>query len=105
MMKKYIILTTFLGATAIAFGQFPTDRIKAIIKQEVANKRSKSIIIGIVDSSGRTIFAEGNISDNDHRLPDGTTMYEIGSITKVFTSLVLAEMSLKKQLNVHDPIS
>ncbi|MCU7551387.1 beta-lactamase family protein [Chitinophagaceae bacterium LB-8] len=104
-MKRYLILTFLIAATNIVFGQIPIDSIKAIIKQEVANKRSKSIIVGIVDANGRQIFAEGKLSDRNPTLPDGNTIYEIGSITKVFTSLLLADMSLKQQLNLNDPIS
>lgn len=104
-MKKHIIITVLLLAANITFGQIPIDSIKAIIQREVANKRSKSIIVGIVDANGRQIFAAGRLSDTDNRLPDGNTIYEIGSITKVFTSLSLADMSLKKQLNLEDPIS
>lgn len=104
-MKNYIIITFLLASSFTMFGQIPIDIIKAIIKQEVTNKRSKSIIVGIVDANGRQIIAEGKLSDNDPRLPDSNTMYEIGSITKVFTSLSLAKMSLKNQLNINDPIS
>jgi len=90
----------------VVTGQIPVDSIRAIIKKEVAARRGKSIIVGIVDSTGnRQIIAEGIISDNDPRKPDGNTVYEIGSITKVFTSLLLADMSLNHQLNINDPIS
>jgi D-alanyl-D-alanine-carboxypeptidase/D-alanyl-D-alanine-endopeptidase len=85
--------------------QLPADSIKAIINQEVANKRSKSIIVGIIDANGRRIYSEGMISDENPVPPDANTIYEIGSITKVFTSLVLADMSLKHQLDLDDPIS
>lgn len=104
-MKKYLLFTFLFAATNITVGQIPIDSIKAIIQREVTNKRSKSIIVGIVDANGRQFFAAGQLSDTDKRLPDGNTIYEIGSITKVFTSLALADMSLKKQLNLTDPIS
>jgi CubicO group peptidase (beta-lactamase class C family) len=104
-MKKYLIGSFLLASTNIVFGQISVDSIKAIIKQEVVNKRSKSIIVGIIDANGRHIYAEGKLSDKDPRLPDGNTIYEIGSITKVFTSLLLADMSLKHLLNLNDPIS
>jgi CubicO group peptidase (beta-lactamase class C family) len=104
-MKNYLVVTFLLIVTNFASGQIPIDSIKTIIKQEVAGRRSKSIIVGIVDARGRQIFAEGIKSDSDNTLPDGNTIYEIGSITKVFTSLLLAEMSLKKQLNLDDPIA
>ena len=104
-MKKYVIITFLLTATNIVSAQIPIDSIKTVIKQEVADKRSKSIIVGIIDANGRQIFAAGVKSDSDSTLPDGNTIYEIGSITKVFTSLLLADMSLKHQLNLNDPIS
>jgi len=104
-MKKISCVISFLLVMGAAFGQVPIGDIKAIIKREVANKRSKSIIVGIVDSSGRHIFAEGIISDAHPVAPDGNTLYEIGSITKVFTSLLLADMSVKQQLKLEDPIS
>ena len=53
------------AATNIVFAQIQIDSIKAFIKQEIVNKRSKSIIIGIVTPNGRQIFSEGKISDRD----------------------------------------
>jgi CubicO group peptidase (beta-lactamase class C family) len=105
VMQKFLLLLFFIADNVVT-GQIPVDSIRAIIKREVAARRGKSIIVGIVDSTGnRQIFAEGIISDNDSRKPDGSTLYEIGSITKVFTSLLLADMSLNHQLSVNDPIS
>jgi CubicO group peptidase (beta-lactamase class C family) len=104
-MKKYLLIISLLIATNKVVGQLPIDSIKAILQHEVAQKRSKSIIVGIVDANGRKIIAEGILSDRDSTLPDGNTIYEIGSITKVFTSLLLADMSLKQQLHLNDPIA
>lgn len=104
-VKRYLIMAFFIAASTFTFGQIPIDSIKSIIQQEVANKRCKSIIVGIVTAQGRQIVAEGRISDANPALPDGNTIYEIGSITKVFTSLLLADMSLKQQLKLNDPIS
>lgn len=105
LVKRYLTIALLVTATNNVFGQLSVDSIKAIIKQEVASKRSKSIIVGIVDARGRQIFAEGKLSDKYAIQPDGNTIYEIGSITKVFTSLLLADMSLNKQLDLKDPIS
>ena len=104
-MKKCIVITTLLFAHFIACSQLPADSIKAIIKREVAGKRSKSIVVGIIDAGGRQIYSEGILSDEKPVRPDGNTVYEIGSITKVFTAVLLADMSLKNKLNLTDPIS
>jgi D-alanyl-D-alanine-carboxypeptidase/D-alanyl-D-alanine-endopeptidase len=98
-----LIFIFFCAKPAIVFGQTNMDSIYSIIKKEVDHKRSKSIVVGIIDSSGKHIISAGVLSDKDRRLPDANTEYEIGSITKVFTSLILADMSLKKQLNLSDP--
>jgi D-alanyl-D-alanine-carboxypeptidase/D-alanyl-D-alanine-endopeptidase len=104
-MKRFLLITTLFVAHYLACSQISTDSIKAIIKREVANKRSKSIVVGIIDASGRQFYSEGVMSDQKPVHPDSNTVYEIGSITKVFASVLLAEMSLKHQLNLTDPIS
>lgn len=95
----------FIANTSRISGQISIDSVKAIIEKEVANKRSKSIIVGIVDANGRHIVSAGVKSDKDPTLPDGYTMYELGSIGKLFTTLVMADMSLKKELSYNDPVS
>ncbi|MCW3123704.1 MAG: hypothetical protein JWQ38_3196 [Flavipsychrobacter sp.] len=88
------------------FGQIQADSIRSIIKREVAAKRIKSIIVGIIDSNGtRQIISEGILSDKNPVLPDANTIYEIGSITKVFTSLVMVDMSVKRELDINDPVA
>lgn len=91
--------------TSFAQGIIPIDSIKQIIKREVDNKRSASITVGIIDANGTQIFSYGKFKDNSNQMPDGNTLYEIGSITKVFTSLILADMVQHGELNLNDPIS
>ena len=103
-----IILTglLFTATWCSSQAQLPVDDISVIINKEVTQKRSPSIIVGTIDSTGkRQIVSAGSFSDKKEVKPDGNTMYEIGSITKVFTSLILADMVLKKQVNLEDPIS
>lgn len=111
-MKRRLVIIT-VGLTISIFfaintkicGQISIDSIKAIIEKEVANKRSKSIIVGIVDANGRHIVSAGVKNDKDPSLPDGNTIYELGSIGKLFTTLLMAEMSLRNDLNYNDPVS
>jgi len=89
----------------IAFGQLSTDSINIIIKTEVDNKRSVSIIVGTIDLNGKKIISYGKVNDNSTQLPDGNTIYEIGSVTKTFTAILLADMVIKGQVHLDDPIS
>jgi serine-type D-Ala-D-Ala carboxypeptidase/endopeptidase len=107
LSKTTLLLCAILFSTRgmVATAQPQMDDIKAIIDKEVANKRSKSIIVGVVDANGRHIVSAGIKSDNNPTAPDGNTIYELGSIGKLFTTLIMAEMSLKGQLNYNDPVS
>jgi serine-type D-Ala-D-Ala carboxypeptidase/endopeptidase len=84
---------------------FSKNYIQQIMDTEVANKRSKSIVIGVIDSTGRQIFGSGVLSDKDNRKPDGNTLFEIASVTKLFTGLLLAIYNEKNVVALQDPTS
>lgn len=99
-----IILCTTIGITG--FAQLSPDSIALIINKEVQLKRTPGIIVGTIDPTGkREIVSAGSISDKKAIPPDGGSLFEIASITKVFTSLILADMVVKHQVNLDDPIS
>lgn len=101
-MKPILCFTTLLFSAATVSAQVSPERIRAILKHEVEARRSKSIIVGIIDAKGRQVFAEGVLSDENPVPPDSNTLYEIGSITKVFTTLLLADMHLRKELDIQN---
>lgn len=105
MKKSFAICFLLSLLSTRVFCQVSLDNTQSIISKEVEGKRSKSIIVGIVDVNGRKVFAEGIKSDENPIKPDENTIYEIGSITKVFTSLVLSKMYLRGELALNDPIS
>jgi CubicO group peptidase (beta-lactamase class C family) len=59
----------------------------------------------VIGPEGRRIVAAGSTGANDPRPVDGDTVYEIGSITKVFTSLLLADMVERGEVAVDDPVA
>jgi len=63
------------------------------------------IVASSFDSSRQNIATYGRSgSANDHPL-DGDTVFEIGSITKVFTALLLAEMVTRGEVALDDPVA
>jgi CubicO group peptidase (beta-lactamase class C family) len=60
----------------------------------------------VVDAKGhRRIISYGHLNQGDNRPLDGNTVFEIGSVTKVFTSLLLAQMVVDGQVKLDDPVS
>ena len=63
---------------------------------------NRGIAVGIVDEQGTRVFFYGT---NGRGAPiDEHTLFEIGSISKVFTTTALAEMALEGTVHLDDPI-
>jgi D-alanyl-D-alanine-carboxypeptidase/D-alanyl-D-alanine-endopeptidase len=82
----------------------PSDSaIRAVIKERVDAGRFAGIAVGIVPRGGaRRVVAYGpNAGVQPY---DGNTVFEIGSITKTFTSAILADMVKKGEVKLDDPV-
>ena len=107
MIKKYLhlALLAFVGFNSPAIAQLPKDSIQLILNTEIKNKRSVGIAAGFINTNGKEVICAGQTALGNAKQPDGNTLYEIGSISKVFTAIILADMVIKKQLSLNDPIS
>lgn len=79
--------------------------VKDIVRERVADGKTMSIVIGLIDPTGATYFSEGKMAASGEEKPDEATVYEIGSITKVFTAILLADAVKRGEVNYDDPIS
>jgi D-alanyl-D-alanine-carboxypeptidase/D-alanyl-D-alanine-endopeptidase len=95
-----------LGSAALVAQQptaVPAD-VAANVRARVDGGWTPSIVIGVVDSSGTRYFAYGKIAVNGGTAANEHTVYEIGSITKVFTGVTLADMALEGEVGLDDPV-
>ncbi|MGH7999479.1 MAG: serine hydrolase [Brasilonema sp.] len=113
-MKLYVLLlivilfvTSILIQPLLASGSIPSaTKIQAILQQRIEKeKQSVGIVVGLINSKNSRIVSYGKLNQTSSRQPDGDTVFEIGSISKVFTSLLLADMVERKELSLKDPIS
>jgi D-alanyl-D-alanine-carboxypeptidase/D-alanyl-D-alanine-endopeptidase len=80
------------------------DEIREILVKRVdQQKQAVGIVVGVIEPDGRRVVAHGNLATGDSRKLDGDTIFEIGSVTKVFTSLLLADMVNRKEVALDDP--
>ncbi|OAI44338.1 hypothetical protein AYO42_00905 [Rhizomicrobium sp. SCGC AG-212-E05] len=85
----------------------PSDaHIRKILVERIdTQKQGVGIVVGIIDPEGRRIVSYGALNEGDARPLNGDTVFEIGSITKVFTALVLADMVERGEVALDDPAS
>ena len=78
--------------------------VKQSIKERIENGESVGMVVGFIDSRGnKEYFSHGTSIKNGEDKVDEKSVYEIGSITKVFTGIALADMVLKDELKLEDP--
>src|ERR687898_2397215 len=82
-----------------------TDKLKETIQSLVDNnKTNAAIVVGLVNLNGTQFYGYGNMCNANPITVDKDTIFAIGSITKVFTTILLADMVNRGLVNLDDPI-
>jgi CubicO group peptidase (beta-lactamase class C family) len=82
------------------------QELHALLVERVdARKWGTGIVVGISAPQGRRVVSYGTLAVNDDRKVDGATVFEIASLTKVFTALVLADMAKQGRVKLDAPVS
>lgn len=98
---------TFSAAAVSSSSHFPSPtEIKRILVERIdVQRQSVGIVVGTFGPEGRVIVSHGNFGAYYARPVDADTGFEIGSITKVFTTLLLAEMAGRGEVGLDDPVA
>lgn len=110
-MKKFIgfiaiAVVTVSTQTGAGSAVPPDMEIRDILAARVGPENlGVGMVVGVIEPKGRRVIAYGGLAKNDKRPLNGDTVFEIGSMTKVFTSLVLMDMVQKGEVAVTDPVA
>jgi CubicO group peptidase (beta-lactamase class C family) len=87
-------------------GAITDEKLREALKQRIDVAGSGvGIVVGIIDEKGQRVIAYGKPARESAQSVDGDTVFEIGSITKVFTGLILADMIERGEVALDDPVS
>jgi serine-type D-Ala-D-Ala carboxypeptidase/endopeptidase len=92
-------------AAAVDFSAVEANIRAGLVNRIDEARNSVGIVVGILSSDGQRYLAHGSTAKENGVEPGHDTLFEIGSITKVFTGLLLADMVERGEMNLDDPIS
>ena len=113
-MKKFALL---LVVTVLLFFSDFAGRRTAIGADDETLRQSTDLLvqpyldnnivvgmtIGVLKDGKTQVFGYGRMSSDDSRIPDGDTIYELGSATKVLTGILLADAVVQGQVKLDQP--
>lgn len=104
-VRRASLLVLFVAtATPVtAQGSPPDSAVQRWITERVNHGYATGIVVGRREGGRDRIVAAGG-AQRDGRPVGGESIFEIGSITKVFTNILLADMVLKGEVALEDPV-
>ena len=107
MLYQIALPSMLLAAAALAQPPVPPDaEIRSILAQRVDTRhQAVGMVAAVIEPAGTRVVAYGKPAKDDPRPLNGDTVFEIGSISKVFTALLLADMAQHGEVKLDDPIA
>lgn len=101
---KRILFAVLIATSASANVATDAEIRKILVDRIDARHQGVGIVVGVIEPAGRRVVTYGTF-DRDKRPVNGDTLFEIGSATKVFTALLLADAVQRGEIALSDPVS
>src|SRR5258708_35415645 len=112
VINRTVILTLLLSLILLpahvtrAQAGTTDDEIKKILQDRIdVARKSVGIVVGLVDEHGTRLISYGKPSKTSDQTVNADSAFEIGSVTKVFTATLLADMVERGEVSLNDAIS
>jgi CubicO group peptidase (beta-lactamase class C family) len=105
---RSLLAATLLVVTAPllqAQGAPPTtDSLRTILEKRVALQAVMGLVAGHLVNGQAAFVAAGSLRAGSAREPDNETLFEIGSVAKALTGTLLADMVIRGEVALEDPV-
>jgi CubicO group peptidase (beta-lactamase class C family) len=78
-------------------------RTDLLVQPSLDNSIVVGMTIGILRERKQEVFGYGRMGRDDSRVSDGDTIYELGSASKVFKGILLADAVVRSQVKLDQP--
>lgn len=100
-----LALLALLTAPLAGQGGRVQDSLRANMQRWVAESRAVGLVVGRDDRDGQSVVVAGLRRAGGTEPLALNALFEIGSITKAFTGMLLAEMVLRGEVSLDDPVA
>ncbi|MDO6721010.1 serine hydrolase [Psychrosphaera sp. 1_MG-2023] len=107
-LTKLVALTSslLLCSSLLSAANIDTKLIEQHLQTRVSEGSvGVGLVVAVVDGKQDKIIAVGKANKTNSMALNKSSLFEIGSISKTFTGLLLADMVIKGELNLDDPVS
>ncbi|MBI4613086.1 MAG: serine hydrolase [Planctomycetes bacterium] len=108
--KALVLLLVAMTSAVFAQTDLPADRpgipsadeVREIVAPALDGKWATGLVIGVYQDGETRVYAFGSLAED---ADPARLVFEIGSVTKVFTGLLLADAVVLGKLRLEDPLS
>jgi CubicO group peptidase (beta-lactamase class C family) len=79
--------------------------VDLLVERAMRSGRRIGLVVGCLAGGEQRVAGYGRCRSGGQDTPDGGTIFEIGSITKVFTGLLLADLAEEGMVGLDDPLA
>lgn len=110
MERRIVVVAAMALSLVLSFTSraepLPQAEVDKFVRPLVDGEACAGVVVALVEAGEARVFGYGRKSLNgaDASPPDGKTVFEIGSATKTFTGLLLADMVARGEVKLDDPV-
>jgi CubicO group peptidase (beta-lactamase class C family) len=86
-------------------GAVGLDAVDVLAERAMGSGRRIGLVVGCLARGEQRVVGYGGLRRDAQDPPDGGTVFEVGSITKVFTGLLLADLAEQGLVGLDDPLA
>jgi CubicO group peptidase (beta-lactamase class C family) len=96
---------TALAATSNPMKTLMDKSIDSVARKYIQKGNTVGLCIGVIKNGVQTIYGYGETVKGKGKIPNGDNFFELGSITKTFTAVLLAHFVEERKVKLDDPIT
>jgi CubicO group peptidase (beta-lactamase class C family) len=101
----FAVLPVFISSPASAQDFPPEEDLQTMVRLLVEDGETMGIVLGVLEADGSTKIVSSGSGGPDTEPLGPRSVFEIGSATKTFTGVLLAEMVGRAEVAFEDPVS